>query len=235
MTKHALNAFLATSVTFANELARLCEAVGADAKEVERGLKSEGRIGPKAYLSPGAAFAGGTLARDVRFLTGFGKEHQLETPLLGGVLASNEVHKAWVREKVVGLLEGSKDPVVAVLGLTYKPGTDTLRRSLAVELCRWMHERGIRVRAHDPAVKALPDELRGVIDLRSSVAEALGGADLAVVATEWPEYRGMKADDFVGAMHRARVIDQNWFLAGALGGDGRVMYVATGRAARNDE
>ena len=82
MTKHALNAFLATSVTFANELARLCEAVGADAKEVERGLKSEGRIGPKAYLSPGAAFAGGTLARDLRFLTGFGKEFAVQTPLL---------------------------------------------------------------------------------------------------------------------------------------------------------
>ena len=66
MTKHAINAFLATSVTFINELARLCEVVGADAKEVERGLKSEGRIGPKAYLAAGAAFAGGTLARDVR-------------------------------------------------------------------------------------------------------------------------------------------------------------------------
>jgi len=68
MTKHALNAFLATSVTFINEVARLCEEVGADAKEVERGLKSEGRIGPRAYLSPGSAFAGGTLARDLRFL-----------------------------------------------------------------------------------------------------------------------------------------------------------------------
>src|SRR5437870_1309694 len=88
MTKHALNAFLATSVTFANELARLCEAVGANAKEVERGLKSEARIGPKAYLSPGAAFAGGTLARDVRFLTAFGREYAVQTPLLGGVLAS---------------------------------------------------------------------------------------------------------------------------------------------------
>ena len=229
MTKHALNAFLATSVTFANELARLCEAVGADAKEVERGLKSEGRIGPKAYLSPGAAFAGGTLARDVRFLTGFGKEFAVQTPLLGGVLASNEVHKEWVRAKVAQLLGGAKDATVAVLGLTYKPGTDTLRRSLSVELCRWMRGKGIVVKAHDPAVKALPEELRGVIDLRPGVAEALGGADLAVVATEWPEYRGLKADDLVGARRRARVIDQNWFLAGALGGDGRVVYVATGR------
>jgi UDPglucose 6-dehydrogenase len=218
MTKHALNAFLATSVTFANELARLCEAVGADAKEVERGLKSEARIGPKAYLSPGAAFAGGTLARDVRFLKAFGREYAVQTPLLGGVLASNEVHKDWVRGKVTELLEGAQSPVVAVLGLTYKPGTDTLRRSLAVELCRWMRGRGIRVSAHDPAVKSLPEELRDVIQLRPTVREALAGADLAVVATEWPEYRGLTAEDFVGPMRRARVVDPNWFLAGALGG-----------------
>lgn len=234
MTKHALNAFLATSVTFANELARLCEAVGADAKEVERGLKSEARIGPKAYLSPGAAFAGGTLARDVRFLTSFGNHHHLDTPLLGGVLASNDVHKDWVRTKITSLLGDTQGATVAVLGLTYKPGTDTLRRSLAVELCRWMRERGIAVRAHDPAVKQLPTELHPVIDLRPTVNDALSGADLAVVATEWPEYRGLKADDFAGAMRRPRVIDQNWFLAGALGNDPRVTYVATGRGGRSD-
>ncbi len=127
MTKHALNAFLATSVTFINEVARLCEEVGADAKEVERGLKSEGRIGPRAYLSPGAAFAGGTLARDLRFLVRRGRDVQVRTPLLQGVLDSNEVHKDWVRERVEQLLAGIAEPVVAVLGLTYKPGTSTLR------------------------------------------------------------------------------------------------------------
>ena len=100
MTKHAINAFLATSVTFANELARLCEAVGADAKEVERGLKSEGRIGPKAYLAPGVAFSGGTLARDLRFLTQFGQKHSVETPLFSGVIAGNDTHKGWTRRKL---------------------------------------------------------------------------------------------------------------------------------------
>src|SRR5438270_1184370 len=143
MTKHALNAFLATSVTFANEVARLCEQVGADAKEVERGLKTEGRIGPKAYLGPGAAFAGGTLARDVRFLTQFGQQHGLKTPLFDGVLASNDLHKDWTRQKIRQRVAGVSGPVVALLGLTYKPGTDTLRRSTSVELARWMHEQGI--------------------------------------------------------------------------------------------
>ncbi len=75
MTKHAINAFLATSVTFINELAAFCEQSGADAKEVERGLKTETRIGPRAYLSPGGAFAGGTLARDVMFLRALGTSH----------------------------------------------------------------------------------------------------------------------------------------------------------------
>ncbi|MCC6190925.1 MAG: UDP-glucose/GDP-mannose dehydrogenase family protein, partial [Anaerolineales bacterium] len=93
MTKHALNAFLATSVAFINEVAALSEQVGADAKEVERGLKSEARIGPRAYLSPGAAFAGGTLARDVAFLTAIGAERAVPTPLLAGVRASNDAHK----------------------------------------------------------------------------------------------------------------------------------------------
>lgn len=229
MTKHALNAFLATSVTFANEVARLCEAVGADAKEVERGLKSEGRIGPKAYLAPGAAFAGGTLARDVRFLVQFGGTHHVDTPLLSGVLGSNEVHKNWVRDKVRQALGGAVTPVVAVLGLTYKPGTNTLRRSSSVELCTWMHGQGIRVQAHDPAVTALPDELRTAMKLCDTATEALQGADVAVVATEWPAFRELKADLFVQAMHCPQVIDQNHFLAGILAGDARVRYFAIGR------
>jgi UDPglucose 6-dehydrogenase len=230
MTKHALNAFLAVSVTFINELARLCEAVGANAKEVERGLKSEARIGPKAYLGPGSAFAGGTLARDVQFLMNFGRRHDIPTPLFSGIWQSNENHKDWTRQKVTHLLQGSPEPVVAVLGLTYKPGTSTLRRSASVELCQWMKQQGIRVRAHDPAVHELPDELRQSIELEKSPSDALRGADLAVIATEWPEYKTLKADDVVSSMRSPRVIDPNWFTVGALGADSRVKYVATGRA-----
>src|SRR5271167_4347963 len=132
MTKHALNSYLATSVTFINELARLCEVLGADAKEVERGLKSERRIGPRAYLAPGAAFAGGTLARDVRYLVDFGQRDRVGTPLLSGVLASNNLHKSWTLDKVLAVLRettSKSGATVAVLGLTYKPDTSTLRRS----------------------------------------------------------------------------------------------------------
>jgi UDPglucose 6-dehydrogenase len=230
MTKHALNAFLATSVTFINEIARLCEVLGADAKEVERGLKSEGRIGPRAYLAPGAAFAGGTLARDVRFLIGFGQHHDVATPLFSGVLASNDVHTGWLRATVGRLLGTIEQPVAAILGLTYKPGTSTLRRSSSVELCIWLHEQGIQVRAHDPAVDALPDELAAIVTLCATAQDVLSGADVAVVATEWPEYRSLEADLFLEAMRRPQVIDQNRFLAGTLGGEPRMRYIATGKA-----
>ena len=104
MTKHAVNAFLATSVVFINELAAACEATGADAKEVERGLKTESRIGPGAYLGPGAAFAGGTLARDVAFLLGMGERLGFSTPLLAGVKQSNDVHRGWARRRLTELL-----------------------------------------------------------------------------------------------------------------------------------
>lgn len=230
MTKHAINAFLATSVCFINELARLCERVGADAREVERGLKTEGRIGPKAYLSPGPAFAGGTLARDLRFLAGFGSDLGVATPLLSGVLASNDAHKGWLRERIAALVAGVERPVVAVLGLTYKPGTDTLRRSASVELCNWLRDRGIAVQAHDPAIRALPAELRETVALRATVDEALEGADLAVVATEWPEYRALPAAGFAERMRRPRVVDQTWFLAEALAREPRVEYFAPGKS-----
>jgi UDPglucose 6-dehydrogenase len=229
MTKHALNAFLATSVTFINELARVCEAVGADAKEVERGLKSEGRIGPRAYLSPGAAFAGGTLARDVHFLVNFGQRHGIATPLFGGVLASNDAHKSWAADWVHDLLGGARPGVVAVLGLTYKPGTSTLRRSASVELCRHLHGCGVRVQAHDPAVRALPEDLGQAIVLCETAQAALAGADVTVIATEWPEYRALRAGEFTALMRRPQVIDANHFLAAQLMSEPRVVYVATGR------
>jgi UDPglucose 6-dehydrogenase len=233
MTKHAINAFLATSVTFANEVARLCEAAGADAKEVERGLRSESRIGARAYVSPGAAFAGGTLARDVRFLIAHGAAHQVGTPLLQGAWASNDLHKGWVREQVQRLLGEASEgtPVVAVLGLTYKPGTSTLRRSAAVELCRWLRERGARVRAHDPGVTHLPEELCEVIEWADTPLAALAGADLAVLATEWPQFRSLGPADLSAQMRQPRVIDPTHFLAGTLGAGPGITYVATGKAA----
>lgn len=231
MTKHALNAFLAVSVTFINEIASVCEKVGADAKEVERGLKSESRIGPKAYLGPGGAFAGGTLARDIAFLSQLCEEHGLTGQLLNAVAASNNDHKNWPSRRLTDILGGLQDRRIAVWGLTYKPGTDTLRRSTAIELCRWLIQQNAIVQAHDPAVKALPDDLADRMTLCSSPLEALRGADALVVATEWPVYASIAPDDLIHEMKTAQVIDANRFLGKTLGVDDRIHFYSVGKAS----
>ena len=227
MTKHAINAFLATSVVFANEIATICEMVGADAKEVERGLKSEQRIGPKAYLSPGGAFAGGTLARDIEFLKEISRGHQLSIPLLESVNTSNDLHKSWIHRKLTALLPSLDGVVVVVWGLTYKPGTDTLRRSLAIELCNWLIEQGASVRVHDPVVKVLPTNWNGCVQRFDEALGALDGAQVLVVGTEWPEYKEIPKDRVAGAAPDLLVIDPNRFLS-SLGTAEALRYVAVG-------
>ena len=225
MTKHAVNAFLATSVAFMNEIATICERVGADARQVERGLKTERRIGPLAYLSPGAAFAGGTLARDIVFLARLGKENAAEPAVIEAVKTSNDAHRRWPQRRLQQLLGEVRGSDVAVWGLTYKPGTDTLRRSAAIELCHWLLKEGARVTAHDPAVKALPPELASRIGLAKTPAEAASSAKAVVVMTEWPEYREINGETLAGKI----VIDANRFLASRVAGEPSITYVTVGK------
>lgn len=194
MTKHAINAFLALSVTFANEIATLCELAGADAKQVERGLKSESRIGPKAYLAPGGPFAGGTLARDIEFLGQMSREHGVRSPLLASVQQSNDAHKRWTTNKLVERLGALDGRCIAIWGLTYKPGTDTLRRSLAVDLCDWLLTQGATVRVFDPVVQSLPPHWDLRVVRCAGALDALDGAQAMVVGTEWPEFRERAAE-----------------------------------------
>jgi UDPglucose 6-dehydrogenase len=229
MTKHALNAFLATSVTFINEIATICEQVGADAKEVERGLKSEARIGQKAYLGPGGAFAGGTLARDVAFLTELGRAHDVPVRLFPAIKASNDAHKNWARRRLSQLLGELNGKTVAIWGLTYKPGTDTLRRSSAIELCKWLLEQGVRVQAHDPAVKNLPEEYNQV-KLCASPLDAVNKADALVMATEWPDYRSVDMSKVLSVMNTPYVLDVNRFLANSVNALSEIKYVAVGKS-----
>ncbi|HXW59830.1 MAG TPA: nucleotide sugar dehydrogenase [Solirubrobacteraceae bacterium] len=231
MTKHALNGFLATSVAFINEVAVICEAVGADAAEVSRGLKSECRIGPGAYLAPGGAFAGGTLARDVGFLRALAESHGLPASVFAGVAAGNAAHERWPRRKLGQLVHDGGGPqrgdTVGVWGLTYKPGTDTLRRSSAVELCGWLVDRGVSVRAHDPAVTRLPAGLAAV-QLCDSPLQAAEGADALVVCTAWPLYREVDAGAVANALRGVVVIDAAGFLLGSLGSHPGMCYARVG-------
>ena len=227
MTKHGVNAWLALSVTFANELARVCEAVGADPREVERGLRSEPRIGQKAYLRPGAAFAGGTLARDVVALGELARKHGEPAAIFPAILAGNEAHKDWAFRTVQRLLPKLAGSTVAVLGLTYKPDTNTLRRSGAVQLCTKLLEAGARVRCYDPSITELPPELK---DARTCtrLQDAVADVDAAVIATEWPQIKHADWLDLSRRMRRRLIVDANGFLGLTAPGSGGIGYFTVG-------
>lgn len=225
MTKHAINAFLATSVCFINELATLCEATGADALEVERGLKTDQRIGQKAYLHAGGAIGGGTLARDISFLRALGQQAAAPLALIDGVHASNENHKTWLRRKISEVFGELRGRTVAILGLTYKPGTNTLRRSSAVETAVWLNREGAKVRAFDPQVAQLPKELQSVMSLGSDIADTLRDAEALVVMTPWPEFQALDP-----ALAPPVVFDAARFLERILKPRSGIRYYSIGRA-----
>ncbi len=213
LVKHGVNAFLALSITFANELAGIAERVGADAAEVERGLKTESRIGPRAYLRPGGAFAGGTLARDVEYLTQIGDREGVPTQLLGAVRASNEEHKRgpggrsprWWETRTAGWRATSSRS--GALSTSRERTLCGVRAP--VELCRELPRAGAVVKAHDSAVRVVPDDLSGVFTLCTSPLEAAAEASAVVVQTDWPPYREIDAGRLVATMRSAIVVDPN--------------------------
>ena len=207
MVKHGLNSFLAVSVTIANELATLCERVGADASDLERGLRSDPRVGPGAYVRAGPAFAGGTLARDVNFLRGLGRQHHLAMPVMDGIIASNRAHGEWALGHLRRTLQPLAGRTVGVLGLAYKPGTSALRRSPSIALIRALIGDGARVQAFDPHVPSLPDDLQPVV-LGADARSAAKDADALVVATECPEFRRLTVDEVAGVMAGRVILDR---------------------------
>jgi UDPglucose 6-dehydrogenase len=229
MTKHALNTFLATSVALTNELALLCTAVGADARQVERGLRGDPRIGGQAYVRAGHAFSGGTLARDLRVLSGLARSLDIATPVLDGVWESNSRQLNWIDsalDRTLGSVQGKQ---ISVLGLTYKPGTNTLRRSAAIDLCRRLAGHGATVLAFDPSICCLPEGISNYVDLKLSVGDAVRGSSALVIATEWPEFTRIDANDVIHLMSMPVVVDPGRFLEESFGSNPLVHYVSVGR------
>jgi UDPglucose 6-dehydrogenase len=229
MTKHALNSFLALSITFINEIARLCEHVGADAKEVALALKSEARIGPRAYLGPGGPFAGGTLARDVVSLTKLAEAKGEKISVIPAIKFSNDLHRGWAFARVqacVGNLRGKK---IGILGLTYKTNTDTLRRSATLELCAKLLDAGAVVSAFDPAVTRLPAKFKA-ISLGNDVAGVLRGVDAAVICTEWPQFRQADWPNIAARMRAKIFVDANRFLENELKNIPGLRHFSVGRS-----
>ena len=229
MVKHALNSFLALSITFINEIARLCERVGADAKEVSAGLKSEPRIGPKAYLGPGGPFAGGTLARDVVTLTRLAGANGEKISVIPAITQSNDLHRGWMLRRLQSRLGDLRGKKIAVLGLTYTANTDTLRRSAAVELCKQLLGAGANVAAFDPAVKNLPPELNSGA-LAADIFAALTGAEAVAVCTEWPQFRQVDWAKIIPQMRSPVFVDANRFLEKELKTIAGVEHLSVGRA-----
>ena len=208
MAKHALNVFFATSISFANEMGSLCDRVGADGVEIAKILKQDGRIGKKAQVRPGLGFAGATLARDLRSLQDLGKHLAVATPLVDSVLEINSAQLARAVAIVEQYFDGQlKGKTFAALGLTYKPGTSTLRRSASLEILRILHAKGAHLRAQDP--KADLSEYSGELffEFSRDPYEAVRGAHGLLLLTEWPEYRELDFARIKQAMIHPFVLD----------------------------
>ncbi len=229
MTKHALNSWLGTSVAFINEIAAICESMGADAMDVARGLMSDSRVGGRAYLRPGAAFAGGTLARDLAFLRELATERSLPVEIIPAVEQSNRLHRGWPKRQLARRFATLEGKTVAVLGLAYKPGTNALRQSDALDLCHWLAEQGAHVTAWDPRVRTLPADLADAVEMRDSPVQALRGASAVFISSALPELQTLSARDVQEQMVEPVILDPGRVLEAMLGDKPGIHYLTVGR------
>ena len=211
MTKHALNSFLAASISFINEIATLSEMCGVDIRQVVHAMKTDRRIGPNAFLGPGMGFAGGTLARDVQVLRELGQKNRKSTRILDAVLTVNQERILSIKEKLLVRYPKLDKIQLGLLGLTYKPKTSTLRRSMALALAKEFLKEGAGVKAFDPMIQESTPETTGITICRTPY-EAAEGTHALILATEWSEFREV---DFVQVKQRMKepvLIDTRNFL-----------------------
>jgi UDPglucose 6-dehydrogenase len=187
LIKYASNAYLATRLTFVNTIAELCEAVGADIRSVMAGMASDHRIG-SAFLKPGPGWGGSCFPKDTQALVRTGEKFGCELDLIKAAIAGNAHHTERVVDKVTTALGGITGKRIALLGLTFKAGTDDLRNSPALEIAQRLVALGASVQAYDPAVPA--GTLYGM-EVHSSSFSACQDADALVIGTEWPEFASL--------------------------------------------
>jgi UDPglucose 6-dehydrogenase len=191
LIKYAANAFLATKITFINEIADLCERVGADVQEVARGIGLDDRIGPK-FLHAGPGFGGSCFPKDVRALIKTAQDHDVPMRILEAVETVNDTRKRAMARKVstafAGVLRGK---TVAVLGLTFKPNTDDMREAPSIPLITALQDMGARVRAYDPAGMEQAEQILSDVVYCRGPYECVEAADAAVIVTEWEQFRAL--------------------------------------------
>jgi UDPglucose 6-dehydrogenase len=191
LTKYATNAFLATKITFINQMADLCEKVGANVHDVARGLGLDGRIGPK-FLHPGPGFGGSCFPKDTRALIRTGVEYEAPLSIVETVIAANDARKQAMGERVRQALGGSaRDKTVALLGTTFKPNTDDMRESPAIDIAAALSADGATVRAYDPEGMEQARPVMPEVHWCRDSYDAARGADVCVLVTEWNEFRAL--------------------------------------------
>jgi len=207
MIKYASNAFLATKISFINEMANICERVGADVHQVARGMGLDQRIGSK-FLHPGPGFGGSCFPKDTRAISQIARAHGYEFRIVDAVIKVNEERADVMIEKIVAALDGDvKGKVVAMLGLAFKPNTDDMRESPTLPIIRGLQDKGARFQAYDPAGMEHAKEYLQDVDYKSDAYDAAKGADVLVLATEWNRFRNIDWDRMKQLLKGLVVVD----------------------------
>ena len=204
MIKYAANAFLATKISFVNEMANICELVGADVTNVATGIGLDGRIGSR-FLSAGIGWGGSCFPKDVAALRSIAREYDYEPALLDASVAVNERQRKRVEAKLQGDLRTLKGKRVVLLGLAFKPNTDDLREAPSLEIGRSLSELGARVVGYDPVAGKAAARLAPEMKISYDLYEALEGAHAAVLVTEWEEVRSLDLNRAASLMERPRL------------------------------
>ena len=230
--KYAANAFLATKITFINEIAQLCEVTGADIKEVARGIGLDGRIGNK-FLHAGLGYGGSCFPKDTSALVRIGQDHGVPMRITETVIAVNDSVKHRMIDKLVQLAGGDlADKTVAVLGVTFKPNTDDMREAPALTILPALAGQGARIRVCDPKGRREGAALLGDVTWCEDAYAAAAGADLLVLLTEWNEFRALDLSRLAQVMATPRLADlRNVYSAEDARAAGFDAYASVGRAA----
>lgn len=206
LIKYASNAFLATKITFINEIANLCDAIGCDVHDVAKGMGMDNRIGRK-FLHPGPGYGGSCFPKDTRALTTVADQFGVETLIVDAVIEANDrQRKAMIPKikKLVGDLNGQK---IAILGLSFKPETDDMRESPAVDIIKALIGEGASIRAYDPVAMDEARHILNGIEFASDEYDAIAGADALVIVTEWNQFRALDMDKVKSLLRSPKIAD----------------------------
>ncbi len=206
MIKYASNAFLATKISFINEIANICEALGADVKEVARGMGYDPRIG-RHFLDAGLGFGGSCFPKDVTALAYMAAEQGRNPQLLQAVMDINADQRRQLVDHVIELLGDLRGRIVGLLGLSFKPNTDDMREAPSLEVARLLTEAGARLRAYDPVAMPRASELLPDVEMAATPYALAEGADALVVCTEWNEFKQLDLARVRASMRQPVVVD----------------------------